>query len=174
MVWDLFLSRLNYFGNKYRGARSIFGRIFESSSNVPQHIGICPQALISNVGIIKSHKNHKNKQYETKHNQNKRVLFFPYRAFIGPAFGPPYRAQRLFDRTSGRICRGPWIVDAFPFHWKYNPDHAGADALLCVPYTAHLSIRVSEYQKSNRIECLYEVHALRPAYAESKFVETCR
>ena len=47
----MFLVSDEAFLHKKRSERSIFGRCLESSKNDPKLIGICPESLISRLGI---------------------------------------------------------------------------------------------------------------------------
>ena len=56
--------------------RSRLGEQFGSSKNVPKSIGICPEALISHLGIIKNHKKHQT-TITVPRTIQKIALFFP-------------------------------------------------------------------------------------------------
>ena len=71
---------VRYFGDKYGVRGSRFGIIFGRSKNVPKSIAIDQESLISDFGIIKTPKNHKN-YFRNQENQqiNKKNM---------PHFGP--------------------------------------------------------------------------------------
>ena len=115
---------LKYFGNKCRVWGSRFGRNFGGSKNVSKSIGICPETLISHLGIIKIPQNPQKYIQKPRKNKNLPKLFAVFwdlldPPLLDPVFGnhPPEaggtvaarpKASRCQDRpqrgTPNRVC----------------------------------------------------------------------
>ena len=86
----------------------MFGRLFGSSKNVQENIGICPESLISYLGIIKTHTTNKyiKKPKTSKTSPNIVAVFWALLdPVLGSLAGPSLavvRACKIFWKIGGR------------------------------------------------------------------------
>ena len=80
MFWNIFVITKE-------GSGSTFGHTFGSSKNDPKNIGICPESVISHLGIIGTPKN---KKLKTKKTRKQKITEFVCRILvpIRPRLGP--------------------------------------------------------------------------------------
>ena len=66
----------------------IFGHIFGSSKNDPKNIGICPESVISHLGIIKTPKNSNDTLKNKEKTKNHVISVAIFWALLDPGLGP--------------------------------------------------------------------------------------